>query len=276
MLDLTTLKWSKMTNITYKLKDKKSMKNVKLKGGIYRLYHSSCLVLSYENVMKGNKISIYRNNNNIKFDSDDDENDVNPYDYEKEGKYKFDITYEGIYIFGGLDENLKETNNLFILHCFRNPLIFFEPQIKGIPPEKRCMSSINFDKNLNILTVFGGKDVFRVFNDLFILDIMNFEWIKIKLFGPDDICKKMGHCSEIINDKLLIFGGCDEDNKYPVAKILCIELDILKNRNTSKLYNYARSSLKQRPKDIEAKLILKSLKEGNELPKSLYQFWYNS
>ena len=81
---------------------------------------------------------------------------------------------------------------------------------------------------------------------------------------------------EIINDKLLIFGGCDEDNKYPVAKILCIELDILKNRNTSKLYNYARSSLKQRPKDIEAKLILKSLKDGNELPKSLYQFWYNS
>ena len=276
MLDLTTLKWSKMTNITYKLKDKKSMKNVKIKGGIYRVYHSSCLVLSYENVMKGNKISIDRNNNNIKFDSDDDENDVNPYDNEKEGKYKFDITYEGIYIFGGLDENLKETNNLFILHCFRNPLIFFEPQIKGIPPEKRCMSSINFDKNLNILTVFGGKDVFRVFNDLYILDIMNFEWIKIKLFGPDDICKKMGHCSEIINDKLLIFGGCDEDNKYPAAKILCIELDILKNRNTSKLYNYARSSLKQRPKDIEAKLILKSLKDGNELPKSLYQFWYNS
>jgi len=276
MLDLTTLKWSKMTNIIYKLKDKKAMKNVKIKGGIYRVYHSSCLVLSYENVMKGNKISIYRNNNNIKFASDDDEDDVNPYDYEKEGKYKFDINYEGIYIFGGLDENLKETNNLFILHCFRNPLILFEPQIKGNPPEKRCMASINFDKNLNILTVFGGKDVFRVFNDLYVLDIMNFEWIKIKLFGPEIICKKMGHCSEIINDKLLIFGGCDEDNKYPVAKILCIELDILKNRNTSRVYDYARSSIKQRPKDYEAKLILKSLKEGNELPKNLYQFWYNT
>ena len=276
MLDLTTLKWSKMTNIIYKLKDKKAMKNVKIKGGIYRVYHSSCLVLSYENVMKGNKISIYRNNNNIKFASDDDEDDVNPYDYEKEGKYKFDINYEGIYIFGGLDENLKETNNLFILHCFRNPLILFEPQIKGNPPEKRCMASINFDKNLNILTVFGGKDIFRVFNDLYVLDIMNFEWIKIKLFGPDIICKKMGHCSEIINDKLFIFGGCDEDNKYPVAKILCIELDILKNRNTSRVYDYARASIKQRPKDYEAKLILKSLKEGNELPKNLYQFWYNS
>ena len=276
MLDLITMKWSQMRNIIYKLRDKKAMKNAKIKGGIYRVYHSSCLVLSFDNIMKGKKINIYKNNNNMKYDTLEKENDNDEiaYDIEKEGKYKFDITYEGIYIFGGLDENLKETNNLFILHCFRNPLIFFEPPIRGIPPEKRSMASINFNKNLNIITLFGGKDVYRVFNDLFVLDIMNFEWIKIRLFGPDVICKKMGHCSEIINDKLLIFGGCDEDNKYPLAKILCIELDILKNRNTSKIYEFANNSIKQRPKDIEGKLILKSLKEGKEIPKSLYHFLY--
>ena len=272
MLDLITLKWSQMNNIIYKLKDNKEMKNIKIKGGLYRVYHSSCLVLSYENVMKGNKINIYRNNNNIKYDILNNENDVNSYDFEKEGKYKFDVKYEGIYIFGGLDENLKETNNLYILHCFRNPLIFFEPQIKGIPPEKRCMSSINFDKNLNIITVFGGKDVYKVYNDLFILDIINFEWIKIQLFGPDVIYKKMGHCSGILDEKLLIFGGCDENNKYPLAKTLSIELSIIKNRNLSKIYNSARSSLKQNPKDREGKLILKLLRDGNELPKNLYTF----
>ena len=276
MLDLITLKWFQMKNIIYKLSDKIMMKNAKIKGGVYLAYHSSCLVLSYENIMKGNKINIYRNNNNnIKYDIVDKENDkdLNVYDFEKEGKYKFDINYEGIYIFGGLDENLKETNNLFILHCFRNPLIFFEPQIKGIPPEKRYMATLNFDKNLNIITLFGGKDSFKVFNDLFILDIMNFEWIKIKLFGPDDICKKAGHCSGIIDDKLLIFGGCDENNKYPLAKILCIELDILRNKYISKIYEYAKQSLKENPKDPEGKFFMKLLREGNELPKNISPLW---
>ena len=274
ILDLLSLKWSQINNIKYKLKDKKTMKNVKLKGGIYRVYHSSCLVLSYDSIMKGNKINIYRNNNNIKYDivEREKENDINAYDFEEEGKYKFDINYEGIYIFGGMDENLKETNNLFILHCFRNPLIFFEPQIKGIPPDKRSMASINFDKDLNIITLYGGKDVFRVFNDLYILDIMNFEWIKINLFGPENICKRMGHCSGIINQKLYIFGGCDEDNKYPHAKTLSIELDIFNNRHLSKLYDFAKSSLKQSPKNEEGKIILKILKEGNDIPKNLYPF----
>ena len=224
--------------------------------------------------MKGNRINIYRNNNNIKYDIIDKENDsdANAYDFEKEGKYKFDVNYEGIYIFGGLDENLKETNNLFILHCFRNPLIFFEPQIKGIPPEKRCMATINFNKDLNIVTLYGGKDTFKVFNDLFILDIMNFEWIKINLFGPENICQRMGHCSGILNENLFIFGGCDENNKYPSSKALCIELDILKNKYISKMYNFALSSLKQSPKNVEGKLILKLIRDGNDIPKNIFPY----
>ena len=274
MLDLFSMKWSLMKNNTYKLKDKNLMKNAKSKGGVYRVYHSSCLVLSFDSIMKGNRINIYRNNNYIKYDIIDKEKDnkLNAYDFEKEGKYKFDINYEGIYIFGGLDENLKETNNLFILHCFRSPLIFFEPQIKGIPPEKRSMATINFNKDLNIITLYGGKDTFKVYNDLFILDIMNFEWIKINLFGPENICKRVGHCSGILNENLLIFGGCDENNKYPLSKTLCIELDILKNKYTSKMYNFAISSLKQSPKNEEGKFILKLIREGNDIPKNIFPY----
>ena len=272
MLDLITMKWSLMNNIKYKLNDKKLMKNAKLKGGVYRVYHSSCLVLSLDSIMKGNRINIYRNNNNIKYDIVDTKKDIlsNAYDFEKEGKYKFDINYEGIYIFGGLDENLKETNNLFILHCFQNPLIFFEPQIKGIPPEKRSMASINFNKDLNIITLFGGRDTFKVYNDLFILDIMNFEWIKINLFGPENICKRFEHCSGILNENLFIFGGCDENNKYPPSKTFCIDLDILKNKYTDKMYNFAKSSLKQNPKNEEGKFILKLIREGNDIPKNIF------
>ena len=271
LLDLHNLKWTKMTNIQYKIKD-----NKKAKKGISRVYHSSCLILSYENIIKGTKINIYKNSKNMKYDviqkEKDNEYENIAYDIEKEGKYKFDINYEGIYIFGGLDENLKETDNLFILHCFRNPLVFFEPEIGGKPPEKRYMASMYFHKNLNILTIFGGKDLFKIYNDLYILDIMNFEWIKIELFGPENIQARTGHCSGIINDTLFIFGGCDENNKYPLSKTLSIELDLLKNKKIYKIYDNAKTSLKNNPKDTDGKYIMKLLKEGNEIPKNIFLF----
>ena len=105
---------------------------------------------------------------------------------------------------------------------------------------------------------------------------MNFEWIKINLFGPESISKKMGHCSGIIKDELFIFGGCDENNKFPSSKILCIDLDLLKNKNTSKIYHVARESLKQSPKDAEGNFILKLLREGNEIPKNLFKFRFST
>ena len=105
-LDLTTLKWMDLTNIVIKKKSSKKLSHFK---SLPRVYHCSCLVLSQENIIKGNKLNIYKNDlknieENIFFQNEID------------SKNNFDIQYEGIYIFGGLDENFKETNNLFILH----------------------------------------------------------------------------------------------------------------------------------------------------------------
>ena len=262
-LDLNTLKWMTLSNIVYKLKDKKTSKQ--MKNGFPRVYHSSCLVLSFENILKGNKLNIYKNNSNLK----DDVLDKNEMIEEKQ---KFDLKFEGIYIFGGLDEYLKDTNNLFILHCFRNPLVFFEPVIKGAPPTPRHMAVMDYNKTLNFIAIYGGKDSFHIFNDLYILDIMNFEWIKIDLFGPHSISGRMGHCGGIINEKMYIFGGCDENNKYPSAKVLCIELDLLRNKKLSKIFDFAKSTLNQNPKDRTAKNVMQLLKDGAEIPHDIYPF----
>ena len=261
-LDLVTFKWMNLSNIVYKIKEKKSSK--KITNGIPRVYHSSCLVLSYENLLKGNKLNIYKNNTYI--NEDLLENEM------FEEKQKFEIKYEGIYIFGGLDEYFKDTNNLFILHCFRNPLVFFEPVINGAPPSPRHMSVMNFNKILNFITIYGGKDLYHIYNDLFILDIMNFQWIKIELFGPESICGRMGHCGGIINEKLYIFGGCDENNKYPSAQVLCIELDLLRNKKMSKIYEFAKSALIQNSKDRTAKNVISLLNLGAEIPHDIYPF----
>jgi hypothetical protein len=142
-LDLITFKWMKLENIVFKKKSSKKLYHFK---GLPRVYHSSCLVLTTEHIIKGNKINIYKND----LIADEDENAL----FQNgvlETKQNFDIKYEGIYMFGGLDETFKETNNLYILHCFRNPLVLFEPKISGIPSSPRQMATMNFNKILNYI-----------------------------------------------------------------------------------------------------------------------------
>ena len=257
-LDLNTLRWMNLSNIFYKTRSHKKLQ--KLNNGVPRVYHSSCLVIKSEHYQKGNKLNIYKS-----LDKLDEEINLGIMD-----KEHFEIDYEGIYIFGGLDENLIETNTFFILHCFRNPLIFFEPKMKGTPPSPRYMASMNFNEILNFITIYGGKDSKQIFGDLFILDIMNFHWLQVELFGTRIERGRIGHCSQIINDKLFIFGGCDENNKYLSSKVMCIELDLIRNKKLGKIYDYANLALSQNPKDKTAKNIIELLNIGAELPKDIY------
>ena len=142
--------------------------------------------------------------------------------------------------------------------------------MNGTPPSPRCMASMSFNEILNFIAIYGGKDSKQVFGDLFILDIMNFQWFHIELFGTKVEKGRMGHSSEIIKDKLFIFGGCDENNIYMPAKVMIIELDLLRNKKLGKIYDYASYSLLQNPKDKIAKNVVELLNIGAELPKDIY------
>ena len=129
---------------------------------------------------------------------------------------------------------------------------------------------MNFNEILNFITIYGGKDSKQIFGDVFILDIMNFQWFQIELFGAKIEKGRVGHSSQIINDKLFIFGGCDENNKYVSSKVMCVELDLLRNKKLGKIYDFANFSLMQNPKDKTAKNIVELLSNGAELPKDIY------
>ena len=260
-LDLITFKWVNINNIVFKKKNSKKLFRFK---SLPRVYHSSCLVLSTEHIDKGMKINMFKN--------DSDEHDNIYLKSQIETKTKFDIKYEGIYIFGGLDATFKETNNLYILHCFRNPLVLFEPKIKGAPPCPRQMATMNFNTILNYIIIYGGKNINEVFGDIYILDIMNFQWIGVKLFGTEIKTKVSGHCAGIINNKLYVFGGNDEDNKYTSAKLLCIELDLIRNKKLTRIYQYAQTVLTENPKDRTAKNVMDLLRDGADLPPDIYPF----
>lgn len=256
-LDLNSLKWTPMTKIFFKTRDKKVNETRSCK----RVYHSSCLVLSQINILKVDKLNIFKSDK------------VEKYPDEQEGnKKEINPTLEGIYIFGGLDEHFKPTNNLYVLHCFRNPLIFTEPRISGKYPSPRFSCSMDYNATLSFIVIFGGKDITNVFNDFFVLDLINFCWINVDLFGTLNPERRSGHCSAVVDNSLYIFGGYDENNTYINAKTMCVDLDILKNKKLKKIYDYAVSTLKSNHRDRGAHKILECLEEGKDLPPEIISF----
>ena len=261
MLDLNILKWTKLDNIRYKVRVSKGKKKM---NELKRAYHCSCLVLNNDNMLKGNKLNIYyseftRDYNSILSPNDPIKN-----------KQAFDPKYEGIYIFGGLDQNLQSTNTMYIIHIFKNPLVLYEPHCKGTPPSSRFSSTLNYYKPLNYIVLYGGKNLNVVFNDLFILDITNFNWISVGLFGSINE-KRAEHCSEIIGDNLIIFGGCNENNILN-AKVFIIELDLFKNKRYKKMYEFALENLKVDSSDKIANMVVENIKKGEDIPKEVYPF----
>ena len=260
MLDLNSLKWIKLDDIRYKIRSKGKKKLRELK----RAYHCSCLVLNNDNLLKGMNLNIFhseftRDQNAILSPNDPNKN-----------KHVFDPKYEGIYMFGGLDENLKPTNSLYIIHIFKNPLVLFEPNCKGNPPSPRFSSTLNYYKGLNYIVLYGGKNLDYVFNDLFILDIMNFNWISVDLYGSINE-KRAEHCSEIIGDKLIIFGGCNETN-FLNSKVFIVELDLFKNKRYKKILDFAKENLKVDSGDRIANMVVDKISRGEDIPNDIYPF----
>ena len=245
MLDLNSLKWIKLDDIRYKIRSKGKKKLRELK----RAYHCSCLVLNNDNLLKGMNLNIFhseftRDQNAILSPNDPNKN-----------KHVFDPKYEGIYMFGGLDENLKPTNSLYIIHIFKNPLVLFEPNCKGNPPSPRFSSTLNYYKGLNYIVLYG---------------IMNFNWISVDLYGSINE-KRAEHCSEIIGDKLIIFGGCNETN-FLNSKVFIVELDLFKNKRYKKILDFAKENLKVDSGDRIANMVVDKISRGEDIPNDIYPF----
>ena len=183
-----------------------------------RKFHSSCQV--FPQVRKlSNKFYLFKIYN-----------DMNIYNLSK-------ILAEGIYIFGGINECFVCTNDLYIIKRGK-PLQLFKGIAKGIAPIPRCQCTMEFYEKLNVVIIYGGKNDKNkngpYFNDMFFLDVQTLTWINIEL-NDDQICPPRGaHCSCIIDDELIIFGGKNE-KYYLKSDLLICNLDIIENGKFKKL-----------------------------------------
>ena len=202
-------------------------------------YHKSCLVL-YNKIQMNNKFDIYNLN----------------YDLSKI-KTKNVIKEIGIYIFGGIInknyyENSKNINNnnnydnnnnylindeLFCIKIGKNPLEIIKLKTFGKSPCCRFSSSINYYEDGNFIVIFGGKtnknnsidNKIYCLNDTFLLNLSNLNWIKVEYNNNINIEGRFLHESVIFENKLIIFGGMN-DNNFIGSEILIIDLESKKEK----------------------------------------------
>ena len=197
-LDLSDLKWIQAKFNTDNLPKRK--------------FHSSCQVFP-ESKRNSNKFYLFKVYN-----------DSNLYNISK-------IVAEGIYIFGGIDENLNCTNDLMIIKRGK-PLTLFKVLAKGSPPSPRCQCSMDFFEKLMVVIIYGGRNEKSsngpYFNDMFFLDVQTLTWINIELNDDNIFPSRGSHCSCIVDNELIIFGGNNE--KYFLkSDLLICNLDIFEN-----------------------------------------------
>ena len=158
------------------------------------------------------------------------------------------ILVEGIYIFGGIDENLKCSNDILIIKRGR-PLQLYKAITKGRAPVPRCESTMDFFEKLNVVIIYGGKNEHSkygpYFNDMYFLDVETLTWVRIELNINDNFYPRGRHCSSIIENEIIIFGG-NNDQFLLKTDLLIGNLDIgestkiirasklVKNKNKSK------------------------------------------
>lgn len=134
---------------------------------------------------------------------------------------------EGIFFFGGMNDNRIPTNLFFMLKIGKKEMQFEIPKIDGKPPEPRISATMNFYVPLNYLIVHGGRndktgDTFL--NDFVLLDLENKNWIHTSV--KKDTITRSEHGAVILGNKLLILGGCN-DNKMIQFNPMLTMLDIV-------------------------------------------------
>ena len=184
-----------------------------------RKFHSSCQVFP-QNKKYSNKFFLFKVYN-----------DLNVYVPNK-------ILVEGIYMFGGINENLECSNDLLIIKRGK-PLQLFKGIAKGKPPCPRCQCTMDFFEKLNVVIVYGGQNdkskTGPYFNDMFFLDVQTLSWINIELLNDEHSYPTRGaHCSCLVDNELIIFGGKNE-KFFLKSDLLICNLDIFENSKFKKM-----------------------------------------
>ncbi|EAR84527.1 kelch motif protein (macronuclear) [Tetrahymena thermophila SB210] len=149
---------------------------------------------------------------------------------------------QGIYVFGGRQENGDALNNLRVLQLGRKPLKWIDLEFTGQQPEGRFSHTLSYYKEFNSLILVGGRnEVYyskqgsNIFQDIYMFSLEFSEWIKIDMRGGE-YQARCSHSAAIIDTKIIIFGGISHQGICS-SDLLVIELDQKKCQSFLKEHN---------------------------------------
>ncbi|CAD8067561.1 unnamed protein product [Paramecium sonneborni] len=152
-------------------------------------------------------------------------------------RHDSEMSYEnqGIYIFGGLDQNGHYLDKLIKIDVRRRPIYIEEVQSKGRGPISRCQHSMTYVELSQQIIIYGGKNddinTLGFLNDLYIFEIRNLSWsiVDIKRYPTSGRCS---HSAAAIDEKLYIFGGVNYTG-FVKSDLLIFELNQQKAQDLS-------------------------------------------
>ena len=181
-------------------------------------YHSCCLVCPLD-IQKNPKFSVYR---------------FPEITITSINKINTQIKEKGIYFFGGKRSDLKDpSNKLWLLKIGRKPLEWTEIKAKGKPPCPRYLCSMNYYEKGNFIIIHGGKTKSlrneNILKDTYLFELFRFERIRVKYGCFESLVRpRFSHAAVIYKDKLIIFGGVNEQG-FNGSNFFLIKLETEEN-----------------------------------------------
>jgi hypothetical protein len=138
------------------------------------------------------------------------------------------IKHEGLYVFGGIDEDRNYNSVLRILKTGKKPCEWVVPDIAGQGPVGRMNSTMNFYREMNIIILHGGRNDSEskiISKEFWIIDVEKMAWKKVGITGQVPR-ERTEHGAVIYGDRLIILGGI---NAYKYNSMELCVLDISKD-----------------------------------------------
>ena len=131
----------------------------------------------------------------------------------------------GIYIFGGKNQNDEFFKDLLCIEMGNKPVRIIKINTFGQNPEPRINCGLLFFDVLNILILYGGKNKFgTILNDVYILNLEKYIWIKPK-YNDNEFNAVSEHVMFSDNKKIFILGGSGNEG-YMKFDFFTIDFDI--------------------------------------------------
>ena len=135
---------------------------------------------------------------------------------------------EGLYIFGGRDENGNAVGHFWRYKLLTNPWLLEDVQPMAIGPSARFGHCLSYLSTIDCLVVFGGDNGTTCFNDVFLFNIELGHWVDLHISGkyrpvPRTMFSWTSY-SESRTCRLFILGGMAANN-FAGGTILSLEFE---------------------------------------------------